>query len=291
MRHESNPTIEASHILDVLSLPKTGEIIDLDSGRWPGMPLWSGHPPFQVLTYRSPAGIRAQQDQAWLAPEVNTARLGLISELVMATCHSGTHIDALAHFTRGTDDKWHGGVSADDSLGDFGPLRDDATTIPAFLCRGVLIDVAGFKGVDRLPKGYGITADDIRETLKAQQSEVLDGDVALVRTGQMSVWPDSEAMEETKGSGIGLDAADLLVESGAVAVGVDTESCEVVPSQIEGNPHPVHERLLIESGVYIIENILLEGLAARRAYQFLFVALPLKIKGTTASMLRPVAVL
>ena len=40
-----------------------------------------------------------------------------------------------------------------------------------------------------------------------------------------------------------------------------------------------------------IENIYLEELAARRAYQFLFVALPLKIRGTTASMLRPIAIL
>lgn len=281
----------SSRVLDALALPKTGEIVDLDSGRWSGMPVWSGHPPFQVLTYRSPAGIRAQGDQAWLAPEVNTANLGMISEIVMATCHSGTHIDALAHFTRGPEDQWRGGVSALESLGDFGPLRDDATALPALICRGVLIDVAGAKGVDRLDKGYGITPDDLREALAIQEVTLQSGDAVLIRTGQMSAWPDIEEMEKTKGSGIGLDAADLLVEAGAVVVGADTEGCEVLPSQVEGNPHPVHERLLIDNGVYIIENILLEELAARSAYEFLFVALPLKIRGATASMLRPVAVL
>lgn len=278
-------------ILAALNLVETGEIIDLDSGRWPGMPLWSGHPPFQVLTYRSPGGIRAQHDQAWLAPAVNSPNLGLISELVMGTSHSGTHIDALAHFTRGPHDQWHDGVTAEEALGDFGPLRDDATSLPALLCRGVLVDVAGAKGVGRLDKGYEITADDLREALDRQESTLKPGDAVLVRTGQMAVWPDVDAMEETRGSGIGLDAADMLVDCGAVVVGVDTESCEVVPSRVEGNPHPVHERLLIDHAVYIIENIPLEELAGRRAYQFLFIALPLKIKGATASMLRPVAVL
>lgn len=291
MPHESTVGPETHRVLEVLSLPKTGEVIDLDSGRWPGMPLWSGHPPFQVLTYRTPAGTRAQGDQEWLAPEVNERNLGMISEVLIATCHSGTHIDALAHFTSGEDDQWHGGVPASEALGDFGPTRDDASSIPALLRRGVLIDVAAAKGVDRLGNGYGITAEDLRITLSSQQVEVRPGDVVLVRTGQMSVWPDTVEMEKTKGAGIGLEAAEYIVETGAVAVGVDTESCEVVPSQVDGNPHPVHERLLIQAGVYIIENILLEELAARTAYEFLFVALPLKIRGTTASMLRPIAIL
>lgn len=278
-------------VLGALALVKTGEVVDLDSGRWPGMPLWSGHPPFQVLTYRSPAGIRAQNDQPWLAPEVNDHNLGMISEMVIATSHSGTHIDALAHFTTGEDSTWHGGVSANDQLGDFGPLRDDASKLPPLVRRGVLIDVAGHKGVDRLGKGYGITAQDLRSALGAQEVALTHGDVVLVRTGQMSVWPDIDEMDKTKGAGIGLDAADFLAHNGAVAVGVDTESCEVVPSQVPGNPHPVHERLLIDNAIYIIENIVLEELAVRKAYEFLFVALPLKIQGATASMLRPIAVL
>lgn len=283
--------LASTRVLAALNLVETGEVIDLDSGRWPGMPLWSGHPPFQVLTYRSPGGIRAQQDQAWLAPDVNSTNLGLITELVMGTSHSGTHIDALAHFTRGPHDQWHDGVTAEEALGDFGPLRDDATSLPALICRGVLIDVAGTKRVGRLDKGYEITADDLEDALDRQETTLEVGDAVLVRTGQMSVWPDGEEMEKTKGSGIGLEAAGMLVDSGAVVVGVDTESCEVVPSRVEGNPHPVHERLLIDHAVYIIENIPLEELAARRAYQFLFIALPLKIEGATASMLRPVAVL
>jgi kynurenine formamidase len=56
------------------------------------------------------------------------------------------------------------------------------------------------------------------------------------------------------------------------------------------NPQPVHTRLLIESGVYIMESLDLEQLAADGVHEFLFVALPLKIAGATGSMLDPLAV-
>ncbi len=255
------------------------------------MPLWSGHPPFQVLTYRSPLGIRSQGDQGWLAPDRNAVNLGLISEMIIGTSHSGTHIDALAHVTTGAEDRWHGGVRSLDSLGDFGPLRDDASALPTLLCRGVMLDVAKALGYDRLPKSFPIGADHLRETAAAHDVELARGDVVLVRTGQMSVWPDAGAMAETAGAGIDRDAAEYLVAGGARAVGADTESCEVVPSTVPGHPHPVHDLLLVQSGVYIIENILLEELSRRDIHQFLFVALPLKITGATASMLRPVAVI
>jgi kynurenine formamidase len=48
--------------------------------------------------------------------------------------------------------------------------------------------------------------------------------------------------------------------------------------------------LLIENGIYLFEGIYLEELARERVYEFLFIALPLKIQGTTGSMLDPVAI-
>jgi kynurenine formamidase len=47
---------------------------------------------------------------------------------------------------------------------------------------------------------------------------------------------------------------------------------------------------LIENGVYLLESLDLERLAADRVHEFLFVALPLKIAGATGSMLDPLAV-
>ena len=277
--------------LAALRLPQTGEVVDLGSGRWPGMPLWSGHPPFQVVTYRTPAGIRAQHDQEWLEKPGNEVNIGIVSELLIASCHSGTHMDALSHITAGGDDRWYGGSPAAEWLGDFGPRRNDASTLPPLIRRGVLVDVARELGVPRLERSHPISREEVQKTLERSGTDLRQGDVVLVRTGQMSVWPDREQMELTAGSGIDLSAAELFADRGVVAVGVDTESCEVVPSTVPGNPHPVHRRLLVEAGIYIIENIDLEPLSARRVTEFLFIALPLKIRGATASMLRPIAVL
>jgi kynurenine formamidase len=54
---------------------------------------------------------------------------------------------------------------------------------------------------------------------------------------------------------------------------------------------PVHTALLIENGVYIMGSLDTEELARAHAYEFLFVALPVKIRGATGSMVDPVAVI
>ena len=52
----------------------------------------------------------------------------------------------------------------------------------------------------------------------------------------------------------------------------------------------MHTRLLIEHGIYLMESLFLEELAAAGVTEFLFIALPLKIKGATGSMIDPVAI-
>ncbi|HDK45149.1 MAG TPA: cyclase family protein, partial [Actinobacteria bacterium] len=57
------------------------------------------------------------------------------------------------------------------------------------------------------------------------------------------------------------------------------------------NPQPVHTRLLIEAGIYLMESVYLEELAKEGIHEFLFVALPVKIRGATGSMIDPLAVI
>ena len=53
----------------------------------------------------------------------------------------------------------------------------------AFFTRGILIDVAGFKGIDRPEPGYEITVEDILNSQEIQNIEIKEGDVVLIRTG------------------------------------------------------------------------------------------------------------
>lgn len=278
--------------LAALRLPTRGRIYDLDGGRFMGMPLWHGHPPLTILAYRSPLGIKAAGDSAALYPgKTNTIGYGFNSDLVMSTVHTGAHIDALSHVTLGADHHWFNGFNAAHDLGDHGPLHADAATIPPIVTRGVLIDAAGAKGVDALGRGEGVTRLDVQRALERQNVSVRNGDIVLVRTGQMRYWPDAKAMECAEGAGVTLDAARFLVDDcGAVAIGADTASMEMKPSDHPDVPEPVHVFMLIDRGAHILEWIYLEELARDDVYEFLFLALPLKITGATGSMLRPVAI-
>jgi kynurenine formamidase len=281
---------EPSEVRALAGLIRTGRMFRLARDRFPKMPLFPGHPTFEVVSYRTPQGIRAAGDQPWGPP--NEACLGFMSELVMGTTHSGAHIDAHAHMTIGTEDVWHGG-SARKDLGDFGPLKGDATEIPPLWRRGVLYDVPGFRGVESLPAGEPVTAAELEAIERSTGVAAGAGDVALIRTGYLAHWPDPDALAGHVGAGPDLSAARLLVERGVVATGTDTEAYEAQPAPDRGtpsNPQPVHTLLLIEEGVYILESLDLEALARAGEHEFLFVALPLAIRGATGSMVDPVAI-
>ncbi len=280
-----------AEVLAAQALVRQGRILRLARARFPRMPVFPGHPTFEVLSYRTPQGIRAAGDTPW-GPG-NEAGLGYMSELVMGTTHSGAHIDAHAHMTVGPEDRWNGG-SAQRHLGDFGPLRGDATEIPPLWRRGVLYDVPGHRGVEHLGRGEAVGAAELEEIEAATGVAAGAGDVALVRTGYMRHWPDEELMAQHRGPGPDESGARLLADRGVIATGSDTETYEVQPAPDPGepsNPQPVHTLLLIERGIYIMESLDLEELARSGAREFLFVALPLSIRGATGSMIDPVAVL
>lgn len=279
-------------IVEAARLVKEGKWYSLAAARFPGMPLFPGHPPFQVLNYRTPPGIKAEGAQPWGPP--NEAGLGYMAEYLMATSHSGAHVDALGHMTIGDDNHWYGGGNTKDHLTDHGPSFGDAGKLPPFFARGVLLDPPARRGVDALPAGEPVGAEELAEVAEAQGVSVRSGDVVLIRTGYLKYWPDAEAMAEHRTAGPDLSAAEWLLERGVIATGTDTETYEVQPAADRGtpaNPQPVHTKLLIESGVYLLESIYLEELARDHVYEFLFVALPLKISGATGSMIDPLAVI
>jgi kynurenine formamidase len=284
-------TLVATKVLEATRLVREGRVYSLAKERFRGMPLFPGHPQFEVLGYRTPRGLRAGGDEPW-GPG-NEAGLGYLSEIVVGTTHTGAHIDAHAHMTIGEDDHWYGGSAVAD-LGDFGPLRGDASELPPILARGLLYDVPAFRGLEFLGQAEPVTVEELIQVGRSQGiEEPNEGDVVLVRTGYMSHWPEAERMAEHRGPGPDISAARWLAERSVLATGSDTETYEVQPAPDPGspaNPQPVHTHLLIERGIYLMESLDLEELARDRLYEFLFVALPLKIRGATGSMIDPVAV-
>jgi kynurenine formamidase len=256
------------------------------------MPVFGAHPPFDVSMYRTPAGLRGDGVKPW--GEVNEVNLGYMAEVMSGTSHSGAHVDALAHMTIGDDDHWYGGAAAGTCLGDRGPTVGDGSKIPPFIRRGILLDVPGYRGINALPANEPVNAEELQAVARHQGVTITPGDVVMIRTGYMSEWPDPERMARHVTAGPDISAARWLLEQGVVAAGSDTETFEVQPAPDPGspaNPQPVHTLLLIENAIYLFESIYLEDLARDRVYEFLFVALPIKVKGATGSMLDPVAII
>ncbi|MBD0270848.1 MAG: cyclase family protein [Acetobacteraceae bacterium] len=269
---------------------------DRNSYRWPG------HNPGEIMSFRSPAGVQQQRDLPFTTPEGgNTGHTRWHSNAMFISDNVATQIDGLAHITHGADNHWYNGFKEEQWGGDFGVRKMDVTTIPPIVARGVMIDVAGQKGVEALPSNYEITVADLEAALRAQNVDVTPGTVVLIRTGTARHWGENGADHAKIGqhdtAGIGMAAARWLVEQkGAMMIAADTSGLEVLPARpadsqfVGGSFNPVHVYLLVNQGVHIGEFHNLERLAADRVYEFAYVATTNAIRGTVAgTALRPIA--
>ncbi len=280
-----------------LSLATRGEVFDL------GLPYnrrsfkWPGHSPGEIITFRSPDGIRRMQDPDAPPTEQNGDHVYWHSAAMFISDNVSTQIDGLAHITAGRDDHWYNGFKESDWGGDWGPRKCDASTIPPIVARGVLIDVAAFKKVDALPGHTLISTRDLQDTLAWEGVTLAPGDVVLVRTGTARYWGEDGAdhakITAHDSAGPDLTATKWLVEDqGAIMVGSDTSGYEVNPAPDSPRTGiPVHRYLLVDQGVHLGELHNLEGLSQARAYTFCYIAAVNKIKGTAAGFaLRPLAI-
>ncbi|SHG70918.1 Kynurenine formamidase [Jatrophihabitans endophyticus] len=252
-------------------------VVELGHPHFTNMPCSPNHPGFRMTL------IRRHGDM--VRPDGGSAA----NEIIVTGGHVGTHVDALSHVSH--DGLLHGGVDAAEAQagGAFRTHGADAT--PALLCRGVLLDVAGAHGVDTLPAGYGVTADDLAAAEARAGVSLAAGDVALVRTGWARHFDDATTyLGQTDGvPGPTPDAAEWLVARGVRATGADTTAYEQIPAGAGHRVLPVHRILLVEAGVYIIEHLNLEQAAAEGLTEFAFVMAPLRIVGGTGSPVRPFA--
>ena len=157
--------------------------------------------------------------------------------------------------------------------------------LPPLVTRGILINVPFYRGID-LCEGELISPDDLQGTLNQQHVSLQPGDIVLIRTGWSRYYENDNPRYVGPAPGIGLAAAEWLTGHHVVMVGSDTMVLEVVPDEIPTAPYPVHQHLLVKSGVYILENAKLDEIAEARVYEFLCLCLVPKFKGATASPVR-----
>ena len=254
------------------------DVIDLGRQLRTGMPQSPNHPQFwHTLPRRHGDMTRADGGSA-------------ANDMITTGTHVGTHIDALSHVSH--NGKMYGGIDAVEAGigGKYDALG--VHTIAPMMRRGVLLDVPALHGWDHCEGGYEITVADLEQAGAAQGTPVREGDVVLVRSGWGRLFDDAAAYigKETGVPGVAEAGAQWLAERGAHAVGADTIAFERLAPSGGHALLPAHRVLLVEHGIYIVESLDLEALAAAGRHEFTFVLVPLNIYGATGSPVRPLAV-
>ncbi|HUE88615.1 MAG TPA: cyclase family protein [Vicinamibacterales bacterium] len=145
--------------------------------------------------------------------------------------------------------------------------------LPPIVARAVLIDVLAFKGVESLPDTYQTTRQELEGALAAQRVSLRPGDIVLLRGGKIT-----------------LDAAEWLAEAnGAMLIGGDQLSLELYKVGRPDLTVPVHNYLINQRAIAIIQVDSLEDLARDKVYEFAFIAASLRPRGAAAVQFRPLA--
>ena len=214
-------------------------------------------------------------------------KISFCNDIFMMGGHTGTHMDAVAHVAR--DNTVFDNVDIthkQDYQNGLQHMSIDVT--PPIVKRGVLLDIPALANEEVLPGDFGIGQNELEQTAQKEGITIEKGDVALIRTGWIKYWSDRKKyLSVEKGvPGVTPDGGRYLVSRGISLTGSDTTDYDKVP------PHhlPCHVILLVENGIKIMEMLNLDELSKQRLYSFLFIALPLKIRGGTGSPIRPIAI-
>lgn len=191
-----------------------------------------------------------------------------------------------------------------------GPLGVEHVGQVGFVCRGVLLDAVAYRGGSRLPipkaskRGDpGIVTDDDVKAMVARQglAPIGAGDCVFLYTGHGDLWHptqwDTYSAEEKARRvkefnagepGFGISACEYLAAQKIILWGGDTWATEAVPGEGE-QPFECHIKMMTKRGIWNLENLDFHQLITDRAYEFLFVWSPLKMKGATGSPGNPIA--
>lgn len=203
-----------------------------------------------------------------------------------------THWDGLGHVSY--DGQLYNGVPAS-VINEFGANRLGIHNVTTLVSRGVLLDVARAKGVERLDGGYAITGADLDAAADMGKVDVRPGDVVLVRTGQMQHFLAGDKMAYgTPAPGPSLQSVQWFRDHDVAAVATDNITFEVFPCEREDALLPVHLLHLVDMGMTQGQNWNLEHLAADCAddgrYAFFLDASPLPFTNGVGAPVQPVAV-
>ncbi len=261
-------------VLNAARLIKTGEVIELSHVLTAGMPLAGGR-------------VYDMQLKRTAVSNASNHRNGNEELIVAEMGQVGTQFDGFAHQSHAN--VHYNCFKTEDITTRTGFTKLGIQNVGMLMTRGVLIDVAGFKGVDMLGDGYEITVADLDGAIKKQNLTFQPGDAIIVHTGWGKLWDKEPARYGKSNPGIGVKAAEFLIAKDPLLLGADTAPVEVSPNPDPMISLPIHQIALVNYGVHLLENLKLDEMVAKNVSEFAFVMQPLKLGGATGSTVAPAA--
>jgi len=220
----------------------------------------------------------------------NPAGVRFNDDAVSMGVQAATHVDALAHVSY--DDRMYNGFPTS-VVDETGAHRLGADKLGVIASRGVLLDLAGARGVDRLDGGRALTPDDLDRAEEFGKVTVSEGDIVLLRTGQMLHQRAGDRMAYSiTTAGPSMQTVRWFHARGVAMVATDNLSFEVFPPERDDIFLPVHMLHIVEMGLVQGQNFDLEDLAADCAddgrYAFFVNATPEPIVGAAGAPCTPV---
>jgi kynurenine formamidase len=270
--------IDEQAVLRGLAAVRTGEVLGL------ALPLRHGHA--SPVVGRPPLQHFMLRDGGDYASRPERGGFGFADDCVMLATHGGTHIDALSHVWK--DGLMYNGFPAG-RVSSRGASACGIEGVGPLVTRAIVVDFADGAGPG-LDPGEAIDARRLADAVAAGGVDPEPGDALLVRTGWAAAWQRGEA-DGTAWPGLAADCADWVAEHDIAVLGADNLAVDAFPSSDDHCQVPLHIALLRDRGVYLVELLDLDALAARRRTQVLLVLSPLPIVGAVGSPVNPVAVL
>src|SRR5580658_4154379 len=226
-------------VLNAVKLIKSGEVIEMSYDLTAGMPLAAGRV-YDMQVKRTAVGTASNRRNG--NEELMIAEMGQV----------GTQFDGFAHQSHA--DVHYNCFKTEDIVTRTGFTRLGIEKVGMLMARGVLIDVAAYKGVDMLDDRYEITVADLEGALKRQNLTLQPGDAVILHTGWGKLWDKDGARYARGNPGIGVKAAEYLIAKDPLLLGADTPPVEVSPNPDPTISLPVHEMALAICGVHLLEN-------------------------------------
>ncbi len=261
-------------VLRAAQLIRSGEVIELGHELHPGMPLGARH--FDL--YPKPTAHNPASNRRGSNEELVTTELGQV----------GTQLDGFAHQSIG--DTFYNCFRISETMTRAGFTNLGIENVGMLMTRGILLDIARLKGVDMLAADYEITTEDLQAALDDAELTIQPGDAVIINTGWGQLWDTDVPRFLGPAPGIGVAAAEWLVQQDPMIVGADNQPVEIQPNPDPEVSLPGHQIFLAVNGIHLLERMRLQELADREVSEFAFIMQPLRIRGATGSTVAPAAI-